>query len=137
MPIDLEKERQEAIKAGHRALSSLHAAENYLSSASGWGFFDMMGGGLFTSLIKNSKMDDASREIERAKYDLQSFSKELDDVNTRNDLRINTTDLLTFADVFFDGFVADFLVQNRIIEAQDQVREAIRRVEDALSQLEK
>ena len=52
------------------------------------------------------------------------------------DLHINTADFLTFADWFFDGFAVDWLVQNRINRAREQVGEAIRRVERILSALE-
>ena len=44
---------------------------------------------------------------------------------------------LTFADFFFDGFVADIFVQSKIRKGQQQVREAIRRVEDIVSSLRK
>ena len=42
---------------------------------------------------------------------------------------------LTFADFFFDGFIADIFVQSKIREGQRQVQEAIRRVEDILCKL--
>ena len=50
-------------------------------------------------------------------------------------LNIDTHDFLTFADFFFDGLVADWLVQDRINDARMQVDEAIRRVEQVLYQL--
>ena len=50
-------------------------------------------------------------------------------------LNIDTHDFLTFADWFFDGLVADWLVQDRINEARGQVDEAIRRVEAVLRKL--
>ena len=50
-------------------------------------------------------------------------------------LNINSGDFLTFADYFFDGFVADMMVQSRIRDAQRQVDDAIYRVESILSRL--
>ena len=44
-------------------------------------------------------------------------------------------DFLSFADYFFDGFLADMMVQSRIREAQRQVNDAIYRVENILSRL--
>jgi hypothetical protein len=44
-------------------------------------------------------------------------------------------DFLSFADFFFDGFVADWLVQDRINEARRQVENAIRRVQEIIRQL--
>lgn len=42
---------------------------------------------------------------------------------------------LTFADFFFDGFLADIFVQSKIGDGKKQVQEAIRRVEDILRTL--
>ncbi len=60
----------------------------------------------------------------------------LSDVNMACNLHIETNDFLTFADFFFDGLVADWLVQDRINNARSQVNEAIRRTEQILRQLQ-
>ena len=74
--------------------------------------------------------------MEQAKYDLRNFSRELNDVNMACNLNINTGDFLSFADYFFDGFIVDWMVQDRINRAKDQVEDAIRRVEQVLRQLQ-
>lgn len=135
MEYNYEKERQEAIDAGNHALYSLRAAQDQLNSAKNWGIVDLLGGGLITSLVKRSKMDDAQRNMEQAKRDLQTFSKELRDVSQYISLDFNNEVFLRFADYFFDGVVADWLVQDRINNARQQVDEAIRRVEQILRQL--
>ena len=81
----------------------------------------MFGGGFFTTLLKHSKMDQAKRNMEQAKYDLRSFSRELNDVNMACNLNINTGDFLSFADYF----------------AKRQVEEAIRRTESIVNQLQR
>lgn len=128
-----DRERQEAIDAGERALDSLYGVRKELESAGNWGLLDMFGGGMFTTFVKHSKMNDAQRYMERAKRDLAAFSRELADVSET--LNINSGDFLTFADYFFDGFVADMMVQSRIRDAQRQVDDAIYRVESILSRL--
>lgn len=80
-------------------------------------------------------MDQAKQNMEQAKYDLQNFSRELNDVNMTCNLNINTNDFLAFADYFLDGFVIDWMVQDRINKAKQQVREAIRRTENIIDQL--
>lgn len=135
MAYDLEKEKQEAIDAGEQALRSLNAAKENLNSAGNWGFVDMMGGGFFTTMIKRSKMDQAQDNMDQAKYDLQNFSKELRDVSMNCDLNIEVGDFLSFADYFFDGFFIDWMVQDKINRAKDQVSEAIRQVERVMDQL--
>ena len=137
MGYDIEKEKREAIEAGRRALSSLRTAKENLNSAKNWGLVDMFGGGFFTTMLKHSKMDQAKRNMEQAKYDLRSFSRELNDVNMACNLNINTGDFLSFADYFFDGFVVDWVVQDRINNAKRQVEEAIRRTESIVSQLQR
>lgn len=70
-------------------------------------------------------MDDARYEMERAKRALQSFRKELADVDQRLHLSLEIGDFLTFADYFFDGLIADWLVQSKIQDAKAQVENAI------------
>ena len=129
----IDRERQEAIDAGERALDSLYGVRKELESAGNWGLLDMFGGGMFTTFVKHSKMNDAQRYMERAKRDLAAFSRELADVSET--LNINTGDFLSFADYFFYGFLADMMVQSRIHDAQRQVDDAIYRVESILSRL--
>lgn len=137
MAYDLEQEKREAVDAGKRALTSLRAAKKDLDSATNWGMWDMIGGGIFTTVMKQKKMDEAKQNMEEAKYDLKNFSQELNDVNMAFHLDIETRDFLTFADWFFDGFFVDWMVQDRIHKAASQVAEAIRRVEEILRQLER
>ena len=135
MEYNYEKEKQEAIDAGNKALKSLRKAQENLDSAKGWGIFDMLGGGFLSTMVKHSKLDQAKENMEQAKYDLRNFSKELNDVNIACNLNIETGDFLSFADWFFDGFIVDWMMQDRINQASQQVEEAIRRVEDILRQL--
>ena len=97
----------------------------------------MFGGGFFTTMLKHSRMDQAKQIMEQAKYDLRNFSKELHDVHMALDLNLDTDDFLSFADYFFDGFVVDWMVQDRINTARRQVDEAIRRTEYIVNQLQR
>ena len=135
MDFNYEQERREAIDAGKRALDSLYKAQEQLESARNWGIVDILGGGFLTNVIKHSKMDNAQEYMERAKSDLRSFSKELVDISSHVDVNFNTSDFLTFADFFFDGLVADWMMQDRINSAKQQVNEAISRVQDALNKI--
>ena len=136
MAYDLEKEKREAMAAGHRALNSLKAAQNDLDSAKNWGLWDMFGGSFFSTMIKRSKMDAAKGNMEQAKCDLQIFSRELRDVSVSYNLEMETGDFLSFADWFFDGFIVDWMVQERIGKARSQVAEAIWQVENILRRLQ-
>lgn len=122
------REIDEAMQAGREALGYLNDARECLSSAGNWGIVDMLGGGLLTTLIKRSKMKDADTLVQQARSALKRFQKELMDVENIPDFRIETGDFLTFADYFFDGIVADWLVQSKINDARRQVENAIVKV---------
>ena len=132
--MDYEKERQEAIIAGERALDSLYEAQNQLRKARNWGIYDILGGGFISSLIKHSKIDNARSCIERARYDLQCFNRELWDVSY--DINVDIGDFLTFFDLM-DSFFADLLVQSRIADASRRIEDAIWRVQDILNHLKR
>ena len=132
--MDYEKERQEAIIAGERALDSLYEAQNQLRKARNWGIYDILGGGFISSLIKHSKIDNARTCIERAKYDLQCFNRELRDVSY--DISVDVGDFLTFFDLM-DSFFADLLVQSRIADASRKIDDAIYKVQDILRSLQR
>ena len=74
--------------------------------------------------------------MEPAKYELRNFSRELRDVSVSYHLEMETGDFLSFADWFFDSFLVDWMVQDRINKARDQVAQAIWKVENILRQLQ-
>ena len=87
---------------------------------------------MFVSLAKHYKIDRARDAINRARYDLQAFSRELRDVEMNLD--INIGNFLTIFDLM-DSFFADIMVQSRLSDAARRIDEAIYKVEDCLSQL--
>lgn len=134
MAYEYEKEIREALHAGERALVSLRNAQSYLNSAGNWGIVDILGGGLLTDLIKHSKIRNATQCMETARQDLRAFQRELDDVDEYLP-NVKVGDFMTFADFFFDGFVADIFVQSKIGDAKKQVSDAIYQVESIVNRL--
>lgn len=132
---DRDKEIREAVGSGERALSSLREAERQLNSAGNWGLVDIFGGNTISGLMKHMKVNNASRCVDDARKDLAVFRDELGDIRDIEGLNVDIDGFLTFADFFFDGFVADIFVQSKIRKGQQEVREAIRRVEDILQAL--
>ena len=133
----MSREVKEAIAAGESALVSLQMAQERLNGARGWGIIDILGGGFLSNMIKHSNMRDASVYMEAAKRDLQIFERELRDVSISQNLELEVGSFLTFADFFFDGIVADYLVQSKIADAREEVQEAISRVESLLAELKR
>ena len=135
MPYDDNKERQEAIHAGMRAKNSLTNALNALNSARGWGIYDILGGGVISTFIKHSKMDDASDYLKEAQRDLQVFNKELNDIRGLDGINLSTKDVWGVSDWLFDSFLTDWIVQGRINEAREQIRHTIDQVDSILANL--
>lgn len=130
-----EKEIREARLAGQEALDCLNRAADSLKSAGNWGIVDMLGGGLISTFVKHSKMNDANALVQQARSALKRFQKELTDVENVAEFHIETGDFLSFADYFFDGIIADWLVQSRINEARTQVENARQKVMYIMGQL--
>ena len=79
------------------------------------------------------KLGSAESDIEAVRRSLRKSSKELRDVNGMDSVEIGG--FLTFADFFFDGFIADILVQSKIGKAQRQCDDALRQVRQIRGQL--
>ncbi len=134
--LDREKELREARLAGQEALDCLNRAADTLKSAGNWGIVDMLGGGLISTFVKHSKMNDAEALVQQARSALKRFQKELMDVENVEEFHIETGDFLAFADYFFDGIIADWLMQSRINEAKTQVENARQKVAYIMKQLQ-
>lgn len=137
MVYDDNKERREAINAGERARNSLMNALDALNSARGWGIYDLLGGGMVSTFIKHSKMDKASDYLEQAKQDIITFSDEVNDVRGLENINLSTRDFWGFSDWFFDSFLSDWIVQDRINDARRQVEFAIQQLDSILAKLRK
>ncbi len=129
-----KREIEEAIQAADNALYHLDNARVYLNKASNWGIVDILGGGMISGLLKHSRMGDAEREIEEARFALQQFSKELRDVSGYSSIHID--EFITFADFIFDGIVMDVIAQSKIADAKRQCDEAIRQVSQIRRELQ-
>lgn len=137
MTKDRATEIREAIDAADAALKHLGNAADMLDDAGRWGIVDMLGGGPITTLLKHRKISDAQDEIDEAKRALRIFVKELDDVDEATGLNVELGSGLQFADIFFDGVLADWIAQNKIDRAKQQVADAMHQVYAVRSQLER
>lgn len=122
------REVDEAIQAGERALDSLREAKAKLNSARNWGIYDILGGGMISSMVKHSKMSSANEWVAQANHDLKRFAKELRDVD-EDGLYVQAGSLASTLDIFFDNVFSDFIVQNRINEARAEIDRMIGRIE--------
>ena len=129
------KELEEAVLAGQSAEQIADGILKSLSSAEGWGTWDMLGGGLIADAVKHSHLDEAQSQVERLQGALRRFKTELADVEIIVDMQVNIDGFLRFADYFFDGLFADWSVMNRISEAQGQVKNVKSQISSLLGKL--
>jgi DNA repair exonuclease SbcCD ATPase subunit len=132
-----ERELSEAIQAGEQAQAGLAHTVEALESASGWGTWDLLGGGMIASAVKHSKLDEANAAAQDVLPLLQRFERELADVGGSGGLQIETGGLAAFADIFIDSLLVDLLVQSRINDSLDAARGMYRRVQELLASLSK
>lgn len=132
----LINETNQAIEAGQAAHTQAQRVLSILRSAEGWGIYDLLGGGLLSGLIKHSRMDEAERELDQLRYDLDRFNRELRDVRVRCDA---TTELSAFwrvTDIVWDNLFSDWTALSQISEAKEQVERTDARILDILRQLQ-
>lgn len=128
-------EIDEALTAVEDALNCLDAAARDLKSAGNWGWFDIFGGGFFSSLIKHDKMQAARRHLSAAQASLARLADGLDDVQGFAGLGPDVGDFLLTADWLFDNAFMDAMVQQRIMESKGRVDKAISQCEQVRDQL--
>lgn len=136
---DLESQRRElreAVSAGEAARNTADAILSSLGSAEGWATWDLVGGGLLSDLAKHSHLDEAQRMVEQLQVQLRRFKTELADVTIQADLQISIDGFLRFADYFFDGLFADWMVLDRIGQSQSQTQETRNQIQLVLDRLE-
>ncbi len=97
-------------------------------SARNWGFFDILGGGFLTNLIKHSKIGSARDIMARINTLLGALQRELKDIVIPTDFNMDSAMFATFADFVFDGFLADVYMQSKIMSSLNQVEELHRRL---------
>ena len=130
-----EKEIREALAAGNRCLFAANSVIENLEKASGWGTWDIIGGGTMSTLIKHDYMNKAQASVSTLQTELRYFRSELADVKIYSNLNVQTDSLTTFADFFFDNIFIDLSVQDRIRSSLTTINETKTRIQSSISKL--
>ena len=115
----------------------LERAQDKLDSARGWGIWDMLGGGLISTLIKHGKIDDANDCIREAGRLMERVRDMLPAANV-GEAPLNEGGFSRVADLLFDGFFTDLYMQGRINDQRKAVGEMlshVRRLERELTRM--
>ena len=129
------REVKEALTAGNEALRKVREAKSLLSEAKGWGAWDMMGGGTFSTMMKHDRLKEAQWKIEQMQVSLRRFRTELMDVDMQVDIHIEIDELTRMADYIFDCIFVDWEVQNKIVDALTKVANAEGQLTSACNRL--
>ncbi|QGU93912.1 hypothetical protein GOM49_01115 [Clostridium bovifaecis] len=130
------KELKEAIAAGNSLLEIVRKLVNSLESAANWGTLDMIGGGILSTAIKHSHIDEAKGCSYEVKEYMRRFQRELKDIDRELNLDVSIGSFTTFADYFFDGFFVDWYVQSSIRDALNNAVNLIEGIKGIVNKLE-
>ena len=133
--MDRLKELKEAKAAANQVIIKIDAGLNQLESASFWGILDILGGGLFSSLVKRNKIGEANHSLDEISSSLKALNKELSDVNISLPDAIPDRLSDELFDLVFDNIFTDIRVQGEIKEnliALKELRHAIAEIRDKL-----
>ena len=131
--MDRLKELKEARSAADISIAKIDCGLSQLESASSWGIFDILGGGLFSSLVKRNKIGEANLSLEEISASLKSLNKELSDVDISLPDAIPDRLSDELFDLVFDNIFTDIRVQGEIKEnlvALKELRYAIVEIRD-------
>lgn len=135
MPVN-RKEILEARTVAREVLALLDDVERQLRSARNWGFYDMFGGGFFSSLIKHGKIDKAEVLLRSVGYKLEELQKELSDVAIGLDPGVKISGFERFLDIAFDNIISDWMVQSKIHDSLGEVARIRAEVQQVLRTLD-
>ncbi|RLD21186.1 MAG: hypothetical protein DRI69_04760 [Bacteroidetes bacterium] len=131
------KDIDEAIVAGNEALNYVRTLEKQLQKAKNWGQWDTYGNGSGSSWLKHQAVDKAREVLHRVRHSLLNFQKELSDVyeDAYIDINLRMEKIDRFVDIFFDNLITDWIVQQKIKKALDNVLNTKEQVIYALKKL--
>jgi len=87
-------------------------------------------------MIKHSHIDDARNGVNNAQNKISQFKRELADVQKSTEVQINIGELASFADLFFDGLIFDWIVQSKIEDSLAQSNKARDTITHTIKELE-
>lgn len=124
-------DKQHLLITAERALEILQTARSELDKARNWGIFDMLGGGLFSSLVKHDRLKEVESCLQDAQNNLNILHNELETTDLHIDLSVG----LKFMDIWFDNIISDIMVQDKIKSTQEQVNQTIYQLQNIIARL--
>ncbi len=124
-------DKQQLLQCADNALCSLQKARDKLYSAHSVGVFDILGGGLLTSIAKHNDLSEVNHYLQKARQDVAVLNERINSV----DLQIDLDEGLKAIDIWLDNIFVDLAVQDKINAAQRQVNQAIFQLQNIIAEL--
>ena len=125
-----------ALSAGRAAYETAGSIMIKLDNAERLGKHDMFSSGILVDLDKHQNLHLAELQLEDLRSQLKNFRTELGDVSLPEELRLEVTGFLRFADYFFDDMLSGWSVKKRVEKAAKEIMQLRRRLEGMLECLE-
>lgn len=130
------KEGKEAIEAGAYAREVAMKVYNNFESASTWGVLDMVGAlDFIAGMAKHAKINEAKQLTNELEQALRRFKTELVDTRINVNTSIEISDFDCMVDFMFDNIFSDYMIQNKINRAKEQVGTLLNEIEYVLNEL--
>ena len=135
--MDQLKAINETRAIAHEVIALLQEVEKNLKSAGGWGFYDMLGGGVLTGMIKHKKIRQAETLLNEVQQSLVELQEKLGSVHVAIEVSVGITDFQRFMDIVFDNIVSDWITQNKINQSREEAKRVQDEVVDILAALDR
>ncbi len=133
----LHKEIEEAIDAGQISHKALHKLGTLLTEALNWGRWPNQGRGGYHTMMKRSKMANATRMVADIQRRLDNFGREMEDLGEKNMyFRLRREDFANFTNFFFDNLITDWIIQKKIKNSLSNLEMIIDRIARVVGSLE-
>lgn len=131
-------QKEVILAAGEQAIKSLREVQKCLNSSSTFGMYDFMSGGNgFSTFMKYGKLMDAKVTMEKAKKDLEDFSRKIGYVSIECKANFDVSRFLTVADFTLESGLTSSMVQYKINTAKTEVRKTVKEVQKAMERIKK
>jgi len=130
------RNKREMVLELQKALTNLRTAKLELESARCWGVVDIVGGGIFVTMIKRIKMERALDNIRMAMRRLQKFRRENDNTDYVHQNFFRMGEFASSSDYLLDNPITDIYVQTKINNLRKRVDEAIVSMEYLMKEAE-
>ena len=98
----------------HDTMTQLDKMISQLKSAKQWSWVDLLGGDLFSSMVKRKKMKNISSDLQKLQPQLNALKHNLQDANIQVHSSFDHSTSRQFFDIFFDNAFTDLKVQDEI-----------------------